>query len=50
MCSFGVHPHEASASDNRTSAEQAAFDMDMDHVSTSISFYCPNNMDHIVHL
>lgn len=39
MCSFGVHPHEASASENRTSAELAVFDMDRDdkdHVTTNI--------------
>lgn len=39
MCTFGVYFHEASALENRTSAEQAALDMNEDHVSTNISIY-----------
>jgi len=44
---FGVYFHEASAFENRTSAEQAALDMNEDHVSTDVSIYHPIKMHHI---
>lgn len=50
MLSSGVHPHEASVSENRTSAEQAAFDMGKGYVSSNVSFHHSLNVDHIVHL
>lgn len=39
MCTFCVYFHEASAFENRTSAEQAVLDMSEDHVSINISIY-----------
>lgn len=50
MCTFAVYFHEASAFENMTSAEQAALDMNEDHVSTNISIYHSIKMHHIVHL
>lgn len=39
-----------SASENRSSAEQAGLDMNEDHLATNISIYHPIKMHHIVHL
>lgn len=50
MCTFGAYFHEASAFENRTSAEQAALDMTEDHVSPNISMHHSIKMHHIVHL